>query len=355
MVKNQKGFSLISVLISAGLIGVIAMGVSSIMKNGLSFQKHIETWENENSLKNEITLILKNPAFCKASLQPYGPFSKKNIDEESEGLDVSLWMSSSGNQTRSKKMFSGENFSEGEDASSYKGIKIKSIKLLMNNPTSPAGRNYQESQYHNDRGEIKVVTEKTVMGTTNREKIHTFPVQLEMQTDKNGLTTILSCSYQNSADLKEQFKGLEIARFNFDSSNTPPHPLGINVAKLEKNLEDFPEAKYLLVKGYCGIRFHKNKDCSGGYSKTYISFIKNSSSLNRRKSSSKNISDAGLLELCSESIENQRDTGSVMLPIPEADGFKLKLDGSYRPPNKVGEGNHYDCDGYWKIEAFIYR
>ena len=189
---NNKGFSLVGVMVAVGLLGAVSLGVMHLMKNIQQGQSFAKSSADEIELRTEIRMILDDDKFCKVSLAGEGPsglpippvtFQKKNIDEPSEGIDVELWLSDFKGEKRTSKKFSAKDTAK----STYGRLKITSMKLIMNNQT---GINYPESSWHTDIGEVRVKIEKS------DEKRHinmVFPVVVGMSTNAGGETTIYSC------------------------------------------------------------------------------------------------------------------------------------------------------------------
>ncbi|PIR28810.1 MAG: hypothetical protein COV38_13985, partial [Bdellovibrionales bacterium CG11_big_fil_rev_8_21_14_0_20_38_13] len=94
---NQRGFSLVSVMVAAGLVGGLALAVMQITKNSQTGLKFAESISDEIDLRENIKAIVSNPSFCRLSIAGNGaegsPSSpvifKKNLnDQDNEGLDI---------------------------------------------------------------------------------------------------------------------------------------------------------------------------------------------------------------------------------------------------------------------------
>jgi len=196
--KSNKGMSLVSVLIAMGLAGALALIVARISKNATDVTVRSFSSLDELELVNEVKLIIADSRYCKISLANTLPFKKKNIDGVDssgnlvdEGLDVELWLSDTNGAFKTRKKFNGENNPGSDDKSNYGKIKIKSIKLVMNNNT---GTNYPDSMSHTDIGELQIKIAKK-SSTTSRMDKNLRPISLRVQMETNsGNSTILSCS-----------------------------------------------------------------------------------------------------------------------------------------------------------------
>lgn len=203
MFHNERGFSLVQVLVVAGLLGGLSLVFMQLMKNLGQAQNFAESKSDEIELKSSIRMILNDERFCRVSLAGNGPsgspsspvvFEKQNIDEDAEGLDIALYLSNQAGDARTLKKFNGENNPGTDDKSNFGKLKIKTLKLIMNNGI---GSNYADSSSHNDVGKISATIEKKNSSTGTREVVMDFNVNVEMSTgqspENSGETKILSC------------------------------------------------------------------------------------------------------------------------------------------------------------------
>src|SRR5690606_6795322 len=206
---KERGFSLVSVMIAVGLLGGVALGVMKLFDNINKSQSTAQAYADEIELRTALTQILSDERYCRVSLAGNGPhgspitpvrFRKSNIDADTEGLDVELFLSNQAGDTRTQKKYSGTDTSFNKVGK----LEIKSMKLIMNNPTIPPGNDYSQSTGHSDVGEILVSYGKKV-GTAERILEMRFPVTLGMSTSASGQTTILSCSRETAASDTDSF------------------------------------------------------------------------------------------------------------------------------------------------------
>ncbi len=211
MKKKMKGFSLVQVLVSLALLSGVSLGFMQMMKNMDQGNTRAKSSVDEMELRSEINMILGNKNFCRVSLagngtegNPLSPvtFKKQDIDQDNEGLHVELWLSNQAGNARVTKKFSGADSTKN----TYGNIKISSIKLIMDNGV---GSNYSSSQNHSDIGKIEIAIEKKQGSSDSRKMSLDFPVNLQMSTDANGVTTILSCSLQSDFDTSAFLKNCE--------------------------------------------------------------------------------------------------------------------------------------------------
>lgn len=168
MLKDQKGFSLVQVMVVIGILGGLSIAFMQITRNMGQVRTSFQSASDEFELKTSIRMLLDDERHCRVSLAGNGPqgspsspviFNKVDIDEDDEGLDIALYLSNQAGDTRTVKKFNGANNPGSDDQSKYGKLRIQSIKLMMNNGT---GSNYTDSPAHNDIGVIRVVVQKKV-------------------------------------------------------------------------------------------------------------------------------------------------------------------------------------------------
>jgi hypothetical protein len=210
---NNKGFSLVSVMVAAGLLGGLSLAVMQVMKNIGDGQNHAKSAADEAEMMVSVRMILDNPNYCKISLAGEDPvgspvnFEKKDIDfagveinagsaftEASEGLDVDLWYSNVAGDSRTMKKFNGADNPGSNDKSKFGKLNITSMKLVMNNGLGGCSDNYCEGAA-SDTGQLVIIYEKKVSSSKVRKMKKVFNVNVGISTDYSGLSTIGSCSF----------------------------------------------------------------------------------------------------------------------------------------------------------------
>lgn len=220
---NQRGFSLVSVMVAAGLVGGLALAVMQITKNSQTGLKFAEGMSDEIDLKDNVRSILGNPSFCRLSLAGNGPegtpsspviFKKQLNDQDNEGLNIEFFLGNQLGTARTTKKYSGTDTS----ANKYNGLTIKSLKLIFNNGT---GFNYSTSTFHQDTATVRLVFEKKYDQTV-REKQMDFQTTVSMQTDVLGNSTILGCNLTPTT--APSGAPLNIIAFHSQTSSPPGCP-----------------------------------------------------------------------------------------------------------------------------------
>lgn len=91
MIKlNSKGFSLVEVLVAAGMVGVIGLGVMSLTKQSSESAKSLEVNTEMVTVLNEMRAILSDPTNCKKT------FDGKNAASSATPVDSLIYVNKSG-------------------------------------------------------------------------------------------------------------------------------------------------------------------------------------------------------------------------------------------------------------------
>ena len=195
--NNQKGFSLVGVVVASGILGIMTVGFMGFMANSLDSQQRVMQFGEIQSLKNEMGMLVDSEKHCRNSLAGSGEYSKpdnpitfkkKDIDEDTEGLEVELYTSSQDGNSRGTKVFSATD----PKLKFYSTLEILSIKLIMNK--EPVGIDYDLSNEHEDIGILRV----KVRGL-RKETSFDIKLSVWMRTDSDQTTTLLSCSRFSSS------------------------------------------------------------------------------------------------------------------------------------------------------------
>ncbi len=252
--NTDRGFTLVGAMVGMGILGILTFGFMEFMRGSLEGQQKLMQVRDLSDLKNEMGMLLDSENHCRNSLAgpgAYGSpdkpvtFKKTEIDEDKEGREVELYVSSQDGKSHRKKMFSA--------GDSYGTLTIKSIKMLMDTDTNPPGNDYShsEDQFHEDIGTLRVTAQ--MLG---REQSFDVKMSMLMKTDNSGQTTLYSCSGESSArrcgkDQKWHFKcGCMTPASYTEALNNPDSPCAI--------ISDFVEFNRYTD----GSQFGKWKLCS---------------------------------------------------------------------------------------------
>ena len=193
---NPKGFSMVGVMVAAGMLGGLSLAVSEIISQIAMGRREIASVQNQFEIQKEIALLLSKPKHCKASmiwqtsdgtdLGTTESFQKINIDDYTGGQArrVELWTSSDANGARGAKKFA--------DGQAYGRITVKSIMLSLDSSTSPHPLGQAA---HTDLGTLHVVVTKKIGRNTDRDYLLNFPLEVEVTTSTGAPVTsiIQSC------------------------------------------------------------------------------------------------------------------------------------------------------------------
>jgi hypothetical protein len=204
---NQKGMSLVSVMIAVGLLGGVSLALMRLSENSNQINNSAQMKTDEVELSHSLRMVLNNPAHCQASIMGE-TFKKENIDfgcdeitpatefsNTDEGLDIELWYSKDGGTVRTIKKFNGfDNPATAPDPekSIFGKLKLTSIKLVMNNGVAPCSSNYPNG-VGLDTGQVVVLYEKKINKNLVRNHKKVIDVNVGFST-VGGVSTILSCS-----------------------------------------------------------------------------------------------------------------------------------------------------------------
>ena len=280
---NRKGFSLVSVMIAAGMLGGLSLAVMQVMKNITDGQSRAYSISDEIELFSSIRMILDDPNHCKVSLASafntdYGAagsgntFQKKDIDfdqdlvqmsddyiSSSEGLDVELWYGNSDGSARVVKKFNGaDNTDRGDDKSTSGKIKIKSMKLVMGKGAGPNSGNYAAGS-ESDIGQLVVIYDKKINSKNSREAKKIFDLTVGVSTVASGVSKIVSCG---PVPLPAAPQTTVVAIHTYTAGNTPSCPSGWNTL--------WTGYSFFMADGGAGISFGSDMGKSGSCLKKFI-------------------------------------------------------------------------------------
>ena len=195
MGNSNRGFTLTSVLMAAGLAGALAMGMGEILNRINQGERKLINMQDQVQLTLEVNSLLNDENHCRVSLagpgslnNPTTPvtFVKSDIDGAGEGLNVEIYRSDTSGTARKEKKFTA---TAGDARQVFGKLKIKSIKLRLDATTGA----YTNCTMDTDRGEVLMTVEKKV-GANKKESLLKFPISVTVFTDQSGTSTIYSCS-----------------------------------------------------------------------------------------------------------------------------------------------------------------
>lgn len=188
MITNEKGMTLVNVLVAAGIIGGLGLVIMQISQNANSIQKKMDSDLEVAQLVNEIKLLLDDENSCTVSLQGL-TFKKSKADDPSdllEGIPLELYLPSSDGLLRGRKKISAID----PQLSKRKNIQINSLKLYMDGDQTG---DYPESVSHKDYGTVWLTYSYQQGAKMHQNKKKSFLLKLKLSTDSSKITNIESC------------------------------------------------------------------------------------------------------------------------------------------------------------------
>ncbi len=203
MILNRKGQSLVQVLVSIGLVALLAGVMAQVMVDQHRQIRAIETKQEAIDFRNLLTMTLMNSSGC----CPIGNSSVADFNiQEGSSTDISVGAVFSfcpnGSNPNPPKLFQSGNDND------YKYFRVKSVSLININRPDPAGA---PSQY---MANLKVdVENKDANGRALPALL--FPLnfatsQIPTEPPSSSLRKVTSCSTVNAAGALAANSGLPI-------------------------------------------------------------------------------------------------------------------------------------------------
>ncbi len=181
---NNKGFSLISVMVAAGLLGGLSLGVMQLIKNMSNTQTFSQSSTDYIDLSQEVSLLVSSPEDCTASFKGVS-FKGSNI--QGTPVDVELW-SADQDGNRSRLRFSGN--------SDFGKLQIDAIRLSMPDYT---GGDFPQGSGQSFNALLEIVGKKQITSNQDRDiKAISKSFKLYFDTDSGGNSTITGCTAASS-------------------------------------------------------------------------------------------------------------------------------------------------------------
>lgn len=96
---NKKGFGLVEVLIAAGLIAVVALGVTSLMTNSMKTQKGIQAKDQQREVTAEVRQLLTNKVACLNSFSGNNPQTAFTVANLKDSLNTNKYSVNTNDKT----------------------------------------------------------------------------------------------------------------------------------------------------------------------------------------------------------------------------------------------------------------
>jgi hypothetical protein len=184
IMKNNKGFGLLEVMIAAGIAGGLIMVLMQLNKNTAQTQSDAYNNADYIELKTQVDNMLMNPFDCTASLKGT-PFRGSTIKDSP--VEVEIWRGDQ-DEARSRKFISGSD----PKFNRYGKLSISKIKFSM--PDYTKGKDFDAGENQIFKGIIQVEGDKNKMGKSVSFPTITKEINLVFDTTKGGQSAIFSCS-----------------------------------------------------------------------------------------------------------------------------------------------------------------
>ncbi len=231
--NNQKGFSLVQVLIAAGMMAALSVVFMQQTNTMTNYQIHSKAVMDEMEMLAEVKEVLNDKVACSLSLinantSPSQIYEKERIDgidssgnlDITEGMPIDLWKKSynatTGTYEKGRKILNGEDesISEGslsyttvtpstQDKSRFGQVIVKRLLFIAGHgladpPTGPVP--YTDNTTVPTEEKIRIIYEKP---TGVKKQVQTIVkdiyVDLTVSTDSDGKSEITGCGSSSSS------------------------------------------------------------------------------------------------------------------------------------------------------------
>lgn len=185
-ISKKSGFSLVELMIAAGLIGGLSLIFMQVLKSGNKGQIDVMNFADYSSMRDEINFLISNPRSCKASL---AGFSFKGSSIKATPKDgVELWSSDQVGARSTKKFYASAKFGKTE---------IETITFSM--PDYTAGADWAEGTDQGFTAELRVSGKKSSMGATKSFNDITKSINVTFDTNSSGISLIKDCQVASTS------------------------------------------------------------------------------------------------------------------------------------------------------------
>lgn len=188
MGSNQKGFSLISVMASAGGVAVVAMGMLRLSQLGANLTIRNQSALDYASMHSEVISFIQDPILCQGS---FGGEVFNGASINATPLSVSLWRV---NRLTGKRVGESASFDTTSKGGRKKFGKLTLKKIHLTIPEHTSEKDFE-------KGITNVQALLTIEGVkkvSTKKDIHFKPIKkkinLSFSTRINGTSTIIKCS-----------------------------------------------------------------------------------------------------------------------------------------------------------------
>jgi prepilin-type N-terminal cleavage/methylation domain-containing protein len=183
----KKGFTLVEVIIAVAILGGIALGVMSLMKNMYKGQSDLTGSADLLDLRREITYIFEDNVNCGVSLK--GTVFRGDSINMTPIENLEIWNADEAGNKLSKKFFQNQNYGK---------LTIDKISFFI--PSHTTNVNWPEANGQTANGTITIEGKKNLLGTIKPFKSIKTNIKVLFNTDSSGNSKIESCSMSSSGN-----------------------------------------------------------------------------------------------------------------------------------------------------------
>jgi len=178
---KQSGFSLVEVMVAAGLLGLVSLGVIQLFQNINKGQADVQSESDYSSLIQEATLLLSKEKACQASLSGF-VFNGSTIKANPQS-GVEIWSIDQTGARSSKKIFANKKYG-----------KLLIDKITFSMPDYTSASNWPTGLNQTFTAELVISGSKTGLGFSKPFKNIKKTINVTFNTDSSGLSTVTDCS-----------------------------------------------------------------------------------------------------------------------------------------------------------------
>lgn len=259
---NQKGISLINVMIAASILSAASLGYLRMSENVNQVKNSTQSSIDEEELDAVLRMLLGKRGACSISIAQKNSLGgsgvglggstmsavvlkKKDYDEADEGYEIGLYLSDQDGNKRTK-LIAAQADGNG-DPVRFGNLVFESVKLRLNGSADVCGQNYCVNSSHDDVATVEVIYKKKTTALRTTTKTLKYEIELNMSTTSGGNTTLNSCSRETDR-YQPLVSDCEMVESPTTSSSDnqrhdvecPAHKVGIGIAAYASDTIDGP-------------------------------------------------------------------------------------------------------------------
>jgi prepilin-type N-terminal cleavage/methylation domain-containing protein len=246
--KNERGFSLVEIIVVMGMLGVASLGVMQLTKTITKGQGEAIGTADLVDMRKEMAMYLADSKDCSASLN--GVTFQGATIKLAPVAGLEIWSADNTGARGTKHFFENQKFGK---------VKIQEISLKM--PDYNSGTNWPTGIDQFFKGELTLKSDKQNMGTLKTNLDQVYQINLKFNTDAGGTSTIQSCSSVSS--IKQTREGFCTPALTPDNGNVGTCPAIANY-NLRRYSACIPGTQRSITCCYIPTSSDSNGWCSQG-------------------------------------------------------------------------------------------